>query len=365
MRDRVATGRRGLRHQRGAAPPAADGRPYTRPRPKPRYGRSGWGGTAPPASAWPPCCPTRWTLTRHGALVGADVVRAQVLALSPASRDRRLGDGRRRREIKGRSGTKPGALRKHQIPIRPLAEWDDAEPAVLESDLAAHDGGVARGAYCSPWGGPTWPPGGRDGCGPQPGAEVGVGRVAADDGERPGSHRGPRVRQRARIHPARTWTRVPGRPPHVHAVPSLSPEGRTLCRGEEPAGRSPHGGLCAVRHARAALPAERWMPSPLSINYFPSLQTCRRMSAGARGTAALRPVATGPDADGRPGGLRTGPGIRAAPPRATLRAHTRCGASPRPSSNPPRGMQEALRGQGWRRRSCTHFSESARWPLAR
>ncbi len=41
---------------------------------------------------------------------------------------------------RGRSGTKPGTLLKHQIPIRTFAEWDDACPGFVEIDLVGHDG---------------------------------------------------------------------------------------------------------------------------------------------------------------------------------------------------------------------------------
>ena len=84
------------------------------------------------------------TLERHGHLVVTDTVRAQLLALSPATVDRLL---RPLRQPHGLSTTKPGRLLKHQIPIRTFAEWTDVKPGFLEGDLVAHCGGTTDGAF--------------------------------------------------------------------------------------------------------------------------------------------------------------------------------------------------------------------------
>ncbi|PSR28836.1 MAG: integrase [Sulfobacillus benefaciens] len=87
-------------------------------------------------------------LERHGELTLEPPVKHQLLAMSAASIDRFLAAERRRLEVKGRSGTKPGTLLKHQIPVRTWAEWDDAtQPGFLEIDLVSHDGGAARGDF--------------------------------------------------------------------------------------------------------------------------------------------------------------------------------------------------------------------------
>ena len=87
-------------------------------------------------------------LEHHGELALEPAVRGQLLAMSAASIDRFLAAERRRLEVKGRSGTKPGTLLKHQIPVRTWAEWDDAtQPGFLEIDLVSHDGGAARGDF--------------------------------------------------------------------------------------------------------------------------------------------------------------------------------------------------------------------------
>ncbi|MDR5703260.1 MAG: hypothetical protein QN198_06620, partial [Armatimonadota bacterium] len=64
-----------------------------------------------------------------------------------ATIDRLLAPERKRPQIKGRSGTKPGTLLKQSIPIKTFAEWDDASPGFLEVDLVAHDGGNPCGDY--------------------------------------------------------------------------------------------------------------------------------------------------------------------------------------------------------------------------
>jgi hypothetical protein len=74
--------------------------------------------------------------------------RAKLLRISAASIDRLLTPERRKYELRGRSGTKPGTLLKKQIPIRTFAEWDEQRPGFVEIDLVAHDGGLAAGDYC-------------------------------------------------------------------------------------------------------------------------------------------------------------------------------------------------------------------------
>jgi hypothetical protein len=86
-------------------------------------------------------------LERHRELELSAGVRAQLLAMSAATIDRRLAPDRRRLQIKGRTGTKPGTLLKGQIPIRTFADWDDTAPGFAQADLVAHDGGVAVGEY--------------------------------------------------------------------------------------------------------------------------------------------------------------------------------------------------------------------------
>ena len=53
----------------------------------------------------------------------------------------------RRPSRKRRSGTKPGALLKHQIPIRTFADWIDKQPGFCEIDLVQHEGGINKGDF--------------------------------------------------------------------------------------------------------------------------------------------------------------------------------------------------------------------------
>lgn len=87
-------------------------------------------------------------LERHGELELDDEVRAKLVSVSAATIDRLLATERRRLDVKGRVGTKPGSLLRNQIPVRTFADWDDAAPGFCEVDLVAHDGGSARGDYC-------------------------------------------------------------------------------------------------------------------------------------------------------------------------------------------------------------------------
>jgi len=63
-----------------------------------------------------------------------------LLKISSATVDRLLKADRKRLEIKGRSGTKPGTLLKHQIPVRIFTPWNEETPGFLEIDLVAHCG---------------------------------------------------------------------------------------------------------------------------------------------------------------------------------------------------------------------------------
>lgn len=55
---------------------------------------------------------------------------------------------RKKLELKGRSGTKPGTLLTSQIPIRTWAEWNENEPGFVEIDCVGHEGGDPSGDFC-------------------------------------------------------------------------------------------------------------------------------------------------------------------------------------------------------------------------
>jgi hypothetical protein len=87
-------------------------------------------------------------LERHGELRVTAEEKALLARISPATIDRRLAADRAAFNGKGRSGTKPGGLLKHQIPIRTFADWDDDRPGFVEIDLVGHEGGNPRGDFC-------------------------------------------------------------------------------------------------------------------------------------------------------------------------------------------------------------------------
>jgi hypothetical protein len=87
-------------------------------------------------------------LTRYKELRTSKATRQMLISMSAATADRLLAGERRRLEIKGRSGTKPGSLLKHKIPICTFADWDDARVGFLQVDLVGHEGGNPRGEFC-------------------------------------------------------------------------------------------------------------------------------------------------------------------------------------------------------------------------
>lgn len=88
-------------------------------------------------------------MERHGHLVGVDPgVIDQVLAMSPATIDRRLEPARAglatRKTI---SHTRPGSMLKSSIPMKTWREWNDAEPGFVQIDLVGHEGGDNNGQF--------------------------------------------------------------------------------------------------------------------------------------------------------------------------------------------------------------------------
>jgi transposase InsO family protein len=88
-------------------------------------------------------------LARHGHLQGTDPgTIAQVLAMSPATIDRRLAPARvglvARKTI---AHTRPGSMLKASIPMKTWAEWNDHEPGFVQIDLVGHEGGDNNGQF--------------------------------------------------------------------------------------------------------------------------------------------------------------------------------------------------------------------------
>ena len=88
-------------------------------------------------------------LERNGHLNLPEEIRKLLLRISPATVDRLLRELRQKGRRRSFGNTRPGALLKHQIPIRTFADWDDLAPGFLEADLVAHCGTTTQGAYLS------------------------------------------------------------------------------------------------------------------------------------------------------------------------------------------------------------------------
>lgn len=104
---------------------------------------------APAGKLLAPMMPTLVPLLRRDKELDITDAQAELLmAMSPATIDRKLAPERAKMLPRGRSHTKPGSLLKSQIPIRTWAEWDDAVPGFVEIDLVGHEGGNAAGEFC-------------------------------------------------------------------------------------------------------------------------------------------------------------------------------------------------------------------------
>lgn len=86
-------------------------------------------------------------LERHGELKLAPSIGKKLLSISAATIDRLLAEEKRRLRWKGRSGTKPGTLLRHQVAVRTYQDWDEGQPGFVEVDLVAHEGGNGSGDY--------------------------------------------------------------------------------------------------------------------------------------------------------------------------------------------------------------------------
>jgi hypothetical protein len=87
-------------------------------------------------------------LKRHLEIQIGLQTQAKLLKISASTIDRLLAPERKKQALKGRSGTKPGTLLKHQIPVRTFSEWNEAQPGFAEIDLVGHDGGDGSGDFC-------------------------------------------------------------------------------------------------------------------------------------------------------------------------------------------------------------------------
>ena len=86
-------------------------------------------------------------LERHGHLSLSPDLREGIMTISAATIDRILRRVRYGDEDQSPGVTRPGALLKHQIPIRTFADWDDLTLGFFETDIVAHCGMVNAGSY--------------------------------------------------------------------------------------------------------------------------------------------------------------------------------------------------------------------------
>jgi len=83
---------------------------------------------------------------REVGTLGAEL-RGRLLAMSAATMDRLLAPVKVSLGSRGRCGTRPGTLLRHQIPIR-TEHWDVSGPGWLEADTVAHGGESMAGDFC-------------------------------------------------------------------------------------------------------------------------------------------------------------------------------------------------------------------------
>jgi hypothetical protein len=91
-------------------------------------------------------------LERHGELVDGEgrysaSVRAELLAMSPATIDRYLRTAKATDQVRGVSTTKPSPLLRSSIKIRKAGDEVEAEPGFFEGDTVAHCGPTLRGEF--------------------------------------------------------------------------------------------------------------------------------------------------------------------------------------------------------------------------
>jgi hypothetical protein len=77
----------------------------------------------------------------------SDAVRAELLAMSPATIDRYLTEARRAGQLRGKSTTKPSPLLRTSIKIRKAGDEVENEPGFFEADTVAHCGPTLVGEF--------------------------------------------------------------------------------------------------------------------------------------------------------------------------------------------------------------------------
>jgi len=75
-------------------------------------------------------------------------IKKLLLAVSPATIDRKLRADKKKLALKGKSGTKPGNLLKKQISVRTFYADADKKPGFFETDTVHHCGTSETGEFC-------------------------------------------------------------------------------------------------------------------------------------------------------------------------------------------------------------------------
>lgn len=75
-----------------------------------------------------------------------DLVKCQLLKMSPATIDRLMAPSRAKFTRQGLCTTKPGSIIKKHIPIK-TNQWDEQRPGFMEADAVAHCGNSAIGTF--------------------------------------------------------------------------------------------------------------------------------------------------------------------------------------------------------------------------
>ena len=91
-------------------------------------------------------------LEAHGHLVDGQgrygpVVRAELIAMSPATIDRYLAPVKAKDPLRGKTTTKPGTMLRTSISIRRAGDQAEAEPGFFEVDTVAHCGPTLKGEF--------------------------------------------------------------------------------------------------------------------------------------------------------------------------------------------------------------------------
>lgn len=85
-----------------------------------------------------------WYEREHGVI--AIAVKEKLKAISPRTLDRVMRPVRKRHGTRGKCGTRPGSLLRHQIPIK-TEHADVTQPGVMEADTVAHCGNSLDGDF--------------------------------------------------------------------------------------------------------------------------------------------------------------------------------------------------------------------------